>query len=180
MTQKFESYQHFLNREDKSVNGYSEGFEVGDDIGNYGCWNCRGCSRCSDCSRCSGCSDCSGCSRCSGCGGLVEKLQIPIIENIHQKILEAVSNTWSFDMSCWHGKSQCGTTHCRAGFVVNLAESEGYNLESKTSTEFAAMMILKASSPIRVYPPRFFESNEIAMKDIIRCAELEKQQTSND
>jgi len=32
------------------------------------------------------------------------------------------------------------------------------------------MQIYKASSPIRVSPVRFFESNEVAMADIQRCA----------
>jgi hypothetical protein len=73
-------------------------------------------------------------------------------------------------MSDWH---TCETTHCRAGWVVTLAGKEGKLLEERTSTQFAAMMIYKASSEIRVFPPRFFESNEVAMADIKRCAELE-------
>ena len=73
-------------------------------------------------------------------------------------------------MDSWH---TCDTTHCRAGWVVTLAGKEGKELESKTSTLFAAMQIYKASSPIKVSPPRFFESNKIAMDDIKRCAELE-------
>ena len=51
-----------------------------------------------------------------------------------------------------------------------LAGDAGKALESKTSTLFAAMQIYKASSPIQVSPTRFFESNEIAMKDMERCA----------
>jgi len=35
------------------------------------------------------------------------------------------------------------------------------------------MQIYKASSPIRVSPVRFFETNELAMADIKRCAEEE-------
>lgn len=73
-------------------------------------------------------------------------------------------------MSIWHA---CDTTHCRAGWVVTLAGKEGKELEDKTSTLFAAMQIYKASSPIRVSPTRFFDSNDIAMADIKRCAELE-------
>jgi hypothetical protein len=57
-----------------------------------------------------------------------------------------------------------------------LAGEEGKALEKLTSTLFAAMQIYKKSSPeIRVYPPRFFESNQIALADIKRCAELEQQ-----
>ena len=74
-------------------------------------------------------------------------------------------------MSAWH---TCETTHCRAGWVVTLAGEKGKELEKKTSTLFAAMMIYKESSPIRVLPARFFDSNIKAMDDIKRCAELEK------
>ena len=73
-------------------------------------------------------------------------------------------------MGDWH---TCSTTHCRAGWVVHLAGEAGKELEKKTSTLFAAMQIYKASSPIRVSPTRFFETNEAAMKDMQRCAEEE-------
>jgi hypothetical protein len=73
-------------------------------------------------------------------------------------------------MSDWH---TCDTTHCRAGWVVTLAGEAGKKLEDRTSTQFAAMMIYKASSPIRVSPPRFFDSTKSAIEDIKRCAELE-------
>ncbi len=75
-------------------------------------------------------------------------------------------------MGKWH---TCDTTHCRAGWVVTLAGEKGKELEAKTSTLFAAMMIYKASSPIKVSPPRFFEKNDVAMADMKKCAELEKQ-----
>lgn len=73
-------------------------------------------------------------------------------------------------MTTWH---TCDTTHCRAGWVVTLAGEKGKELERKTSTLFAAMMIYKASSPIRVSPPKFFEGNEKAMEDMNKCAEKE-------
>lgn len=95
---------------------------------------------------------------------------VPVIENIHQKILEAVSAPNALNMAHWH---TCDTTHCRAGWVVALAGKEGKALEEITSTPFAAMQIYKASSPIRVSPTRFYESNEVAMADIKRCAEEE-------
>jgi len=99
-------------------------------------------------------------------------LEITAIENIHEKVLEAVSNEGALDMSSWH----CGTTHCRAGWVVTLAGEEGKKLEAETDTCFAAMMIYKKSSPIHVPPTRFFEDNKTAMADIKRCAELEAKQ----
>ncbi len=73
-------------------------------------------------------------------------------------------------MSNWH---TCDTTHCRAGWVVTLAGEEGKRLEKETSTLFAAMQIYKASSPIIVHIPKFFDSNKDAMEDIKKCAELE-------
>ena len=155
------------------------------------CSNCYGCSRCSDCSSCSDCSDCSDCSRCSRCSscsrcsncsrcsGLKSSNEgdtnfptVPVIPNIHGKVLEAVSKPEALDMSDWH---TCDTTHCRAGWVVVLAGKKGKELEEKTSTLFAAMQIYKASSPIKVPPTRFFDLNEIAMEDMKRCAEEESK-----
>ena len=99
---------------------------------------------------------------------------IPVLENIHQKVLQAVSQPNALKMSDWH---TCDTTHCRAGWVVVLAGEKGKKLEEKTSTLFAAMEIYHKSSPdIPVSPTQFFKSNERATEDIIRCAELEKQQ----
>jgi hypothetical protein len=156
-TQIFESYGAFLKRTDKTINGVTQAFADanpgwGKDGNNGGYWNC------------SGCSDYLGCSDCFP--------DIPIIENIHQKILAAIQdNGNSLNMSEWH---TCNTTHCRGGWAVFLAGEKGKELENNTSTLFAAMQIYKASSPIRVYSPRFFETDEIAMKDIIRCAQEEE------
>ena len=97
-----------------------------------------------------------------------------MIQNIHQAVKDAVGNPDALRMNDWH---TCDTTHCRAGWVVHLAGPAGYDLEKKTSAEFAAKQIYKASSPIRVSPTRFFESNEVAMADIVRCAEEEKKLT---
>jgi hypothetical protein len=95
----------------------------------------------------------------------------PKIENIHNRILDAVtSRPDALDMSTWH---TCETTHCRAGWVVQLAGDAGAKLERQTSTLFAAMQIYKVSSSVAVSPVRFFESNEIALEDIKKCAELE-------
>jgi len=76
-------------------------------------------------------------------------------------------------MGNWH---ICETTHCRAGWITTLAGEAGKALEEATTTEFAAMQIYKASSAIRVSPVRFYETNEVAMADIRRCAEEEKAQ----
>jgi hypothetical protein len=102
---------------------------------------------------------------------------VPIIQDIHQRVLEAIENKpEAFDMGGWHNtEASCGTTHCRAGWVVHLAGEAGYKLEAKTNTAFAAMQIYHASNPaIPVSPVRFYEDNKIALADIKRCAEAEK------
>jgi len=74
-------------------------------------------------------------------------------------------------MSEWHS---CKTTHCRAGWVVTLAGKAGAELESKISTLFAAFLIYKISDPVnRVSILRFYDSNENAIADMKRLADLE-------
>jgi hypothetical protein len=169
-TEIFKSKKDFLNRSDRSINGVSEEFAKNnpeykkENETNKACWNCSDCSRCSGCF---GCFDCSGENK-----EINNDIQPIVIENIHQKILEATSNPNSLSMDDWH---TCDTTHCRAGWAVVLAGEKGKELEKKTSTLFAAMQIFKASSDIRVFPTRFFETNEVAMKDIKRCAKLESK-----
>jgi len=75
-------------------------------------------------------------------------------------------------MESWHS---CDTTHCRAGWVTVLAGKEGKELEDKTDTAFAAMLIYRESSPVEVHLHQFFKNNEDAMEDIKRCAEEESK-----
>ncbi len=79
-------------------------------------------------------------------------------------------------MGSWHGS--CGTTHCRAGWVVTLAGEEGKKLEVFHDTALAASLIYHASSPFPVSMPRFYDDNETAMADMKRLAELEKSQAA--
>lgn len=103
-------------------------------------------------------------------------MAIPKIANIHGALLAAIhDNGNKLDMSDWH---KCETTHCRAGWIVTLAGEKGVALEKQTSTLFAAMQIYKASSPIRVSPLRFFETDKVAMADIEACAAKEKEATT--
>jgi hypothetical protein len=94
-----------------------------------------------------------------------------VIENIHQTVLAAASNPNSLDMATWH---TCENTHCWAGWVVTLAGDEGKKLEQFFDTPLAAMKILDASSPHRVSPVRFFETNADALKHMRKLADLEK------
>lgn len=173
----FNTSVEFLERQNKNDNGVSKQFAFehpdfeAQNESNIGCWNCSDCSRCSDCSDCY---DCSGIGNKNSENGTKSAFIVPVIENIHQKIFDAVSQPNSLNMREWH---TCDTTHCRAGWVVHLAGKEGYELENQTSTLFAAMQIYHKSSPnIPVSPTRFFETNEKAMEDIKMCAEKEANQ----
>jgi hypothetical protein len=99
---------------------------------------------------------------------------VPIIPNIHQTVLAAASKPDALNMDHWH---TCETTHCRAGWAVHLAGKKGAALEKASSTLFAAMQIYKASSPIKVPPPRFFGGNDSALADMKRCAKEEARAT---
>ena len=73
-------------------------------------------------------------------------------------------------MGAWHS---CETTHCRAGWVTTLAGEAGRALEEICGHTLAAMLIYRESGyPIN--PCRFFDSNEDALADMKRLAELEK------
>ncbi|HZL56782.1 MAG TPA: hypothetical protein VFC21_06865, partial [Bryobacteraceae bacterium] len=129
-------------------------------------------------------SRCSGCSRCSDCSDLnnaspvelqsSESLAVPVIENLHKKLYAAVTATEeSLDMRNVHS---CATTHCRAGWVVTLAGESGAKLESRFGWDLAAMKIYDASCHgFRINPCRFYDSDEDAMADMKRLAELEAQ-----
>jgi tRNA A37 threonylcarbamoyladenosine biosynthesis protein TsaE len=104
---------------------------------------------------------------------------VPFVENIHQRVYEAIiENPKSFNMGSWHGQNSCGTTHCRAGWVIELAGEQGYALQKQTSPTFAALQIYKASCPeLPVSPYRFHESNELALANIKEYAEKEPDNT---
>jgi hypothetical protein len=97
----------------------------------------------------------------------VFEFKIPRIENIHQKIYEAVSQPQALEMSTWH---TCETTHCRAGWVVAIAGEAGKALETKLNTELAAMLIYRESG-FPINPARFYDSNETALADMKKLAE---------
>jgi hypothetical protein len=102
---------------------------------------------------------------------------VPFVEKIHQRVYEAIiENPKSFNMGSWHGQNSCGTTHCRAGWVIELAGEQGYALQKQTSPTFAALQIYKASCPeLPVSPYRFHESQFIALANIKEYAEKEQQ-----
>jgi hypothetical protein len=97
------------------------------------------------------------------------EFKAPVIADIHKKIFEAVSVPKALEMSSFH---ICETIHCRAGWVIHLAGKEGYELEKKTSSVFAAMQIYKASGYL-INPCRFFDSNAEALADMKKLAEVQ-------
>ena len=95
-------------------------------------------------------------------------MAIPSIPDIHRKIYDAASRPGSLDMGLFHW---CETTHCRAGWAIHLAGEAGYQLEKETSSVFAAMQIYKASGYL-ISPVKFFVSNEEALEDMRKLAEV--------
>lgn len=115
------------------------------------------------------------------CNGISPSSDIPVIDKIHIKVLEAASQEGALNMSSWHSDGStneegayCGTTHCRAGWVVALAGRGGRALELFHNTALAAQLIYAKSSPHKVAPCRFFENNKDAMADMQRLAALEQ------
>jgi len=94
---------------------------------------------------------------------------IPKIANIHQSVYTAAKPEGALDMSSWH----CGTAHCRAGWVVTLAGEGGKVLEGVYGTGSAAALIYMASDPKLEKIPHWTCSNEEALDDMKRLAELE-------
>jgi hypothetical protein len=83
-------------------------------------------------------------------------------------VYEAASKPEALDMGVWH--HSCGTTHCRAGWIVALAGDAGKALEARHGTPLAAMMIARESgSPIA--PARFYDSDADALADMKARAE---------
>jgi len=93
---------------------------------------------------------------------------VPVIDQLDRKILDAVTTTGKLDMSQWHS---CETTHCRAGWAITLAGEAGKQLEKEHGPHRAGAMIYRASTG-RV--PHFFASDEAALADIKRCAGEDK------
>ncbi len=92
---------------------------------------------------------------------------VPVVADLDRKMLEAVSKPGALDMGTWHS---CSTTHCRAGWAITLAGKEGLELEARLGPAVAGALIYSASTGRRV--PDFYATDEAAMEDIKRCAEL--------
>jgi hypothetical protein len=94
---------------------------------------------------------------------------VPVVEHLDARILSLVeAGEGRLEMSAWH---TCETTHCRAGWAIHLAGEQGRRLEERHGPAVAGAMIYRASTG-RV--PHFHASNERALEDIRRCADMQK------
>lgn len=71
-TQVFETYEDFLARKDKNINGVSPDFTGECDDSNVGCWNCTDCTNCTNCTNCTDCTDCTDCKNCLACDDCID------------------------------------------------------------------------------------------------------------
>ena len=97
---------------------------------------------------------------------------VPVVANLHGKILAAIDNGGALDMAHWH---VCGTTHCRGGWNIHFAGERGKALEEKYGANVAASLIVLCSCPWMTRVPNWFASNEDAMNDIRECVKLEAE-----
>ena len=104
---------------------------------------------------------------------------MPRIANIHQGVYAAASVPGALNMGAWHNdllaweRGECGTTHCRAGWVIVLAGPAGRVLEGIYGTNAAAALIYAASDPLLGRVPNWFASNADALADMKARAEAE-------
>ena len=103
-------------------------------------------------------------------GAVLRGSDCPVtIPDIHKAVYEAASKPGALTMESWH--HACGTSHCRAGWVVTLAGDVGRALEYAMGTASAAAMIYMASDPKLERVPDFYCSNSEALEDMRRLAE---------
>jgi len=91
--------------------------------------------------------------------------EAPVVEDLDLRIAEAVGEHGEhLNMSDWH----CGTSHCRAGWAIELAGAAGKALELRLGPLAAGALIYYASTG---HVPEFYESDEDAFADIKARAE---------
>lgn len=97
------------------------------------------------------------------------KLSELTVENIDKLQLEAIDNhKWEFDMSSFEEISSCGTTLCRAGAAVYLANQK--ELVDFLGWALLGAMIYQASAG---YVPNFYADNKTALADMREKAGLQ-------
>lgn len=93
----------------------------------------------------------------TGCNMRGIEIAVPVVKDLDAKIL-AQGN---LSMDFWH--TDCGTTHCRAGWAIELAGEAGKRLEEKYGSAVAGALIYFASTGS---VPDFFATNEEAIADM--------------
>ena len=102
---------------------------------------------------------------------------IPEVKDIHRKLYHACSKDGNkLDMGYWHGGpgGGCGTSHCRAGWLVHMIGEEGYRYEEKLSVWTAAALIYAKSDPELEKVPDFYASTPHAKTEMRKRAEEEQ------
>ncbi len=99
---------------------------------------------------------------------------IPVVKNFFTRLMEIIEqDSEALNMCDWH---TCETTHCMAGWAIQLAGEAGLVAESFAGTQYAGALIINASCPcLKGVVPDFFASNDDALKFIKECAEKEKE-----
>jgi len=96
---------------------------------------------------------------------------IPEIKDIHKSVYQAASAKDALDMSTWH--NECGTAHCRAGWVIMLAGEGGKVMEGIMGASAAAALIYAKNDPSMERVPDWYCTNEEALADMKLMAEAE-------
>jgi hypothetical protein len=95
---------------------------------------------------------------------------VPSIDHIDAAILAAIEAPGNaLAMESWHRDGPCGTTHCRAGWAIQLAGYAGYMLEDWVGPAVAGALIYAASGSHPV--PDFSATDEDALADLRARAE---------
>jgi hypothetical protein len=103
-------------------------------------------------------------------GSDLELFELVKVPSLHRRILAAIEAGGELNMSEVH---ICETTHCRAGWAVHLAGPAGKVLEITQGWAVAGAIIHFASCPELDKVPDFYASNEVALEDIRRMADME-------
>ena len=103
-----------------------------------------------------------------GCYALTSVVlpNVPKVDNLLQKLLNAVKDGAKLNMRMWH---TCSTVHCHAGWVVRIAKA--FELEKQFGTAIAALAIYTANGYSHVSMGDFFLSDREAFFKIKEAVE---------
>ena len=102
-------------------------------------------------------------------------LSIPVVSDLDLRIEEVTRPNGALDMARWH---TCETTHCRAGWAIQLAGAEGAALEARVGPSAAGALIYAASGSHPV--PSFSADDFDARADIVARADARRGAKAED